>query len=757
MIAKVSIDRRSSSIASLYDYNVPTELTSEINVGASVFVPFGYDQVFGYVVELSGETKEGLKDIVDIVNDANQIGDINFKLAEELARDLDSSMANVLSMMQPAFIKGQKQQYLYIEDYNKLDGNLALALNGKSKVLITSSLLPFKKQIQAEIKNGNIVKGYEFFVYGKNKKIKTYSVIDDSMQSTKSRDLVVRYLVDHPGATLDDIRVATNVSSNIVKTLVNLKVLKVTEVVVTRGKTLEKKNKSKYEFSFSEKEIVDYYSEVSQKPFLFFSSNEEFRLHFYIKLISEAELSSKKVIIIYPNALSVEEACLSLKRYLRGYDIISYHSKNTNSENYDSYQKILTGDYDVLIGTPNALLLPIDKVSDMILNDVDDEMYINETYPYLNYKEAAIKKAKLLECKIILESATPVVADYYKTMVGKYYILNNHFESQANADIVDMNKEVLETNDVILSSILKQRLDEAISKKLVSVLICNNVAFATQIKCRKCGKVLKCPNCKVPLVYVKSKDAARCPYCNYEEKMFKSCKCGSTNYISLGFGLEQVEEKLKGMYPEAKIIRADSAFLNSKEKMESLLQGIEEGSIDIIIGTNALTKINKYPNIDLVGLLYVDSFLNANNYSGSEATYNLIAKVSAFPHLVIQTYNPTHYSIVNAINNNYEDYYELELQNRELLEYPPFKDLSIIFIKGDYQEMYHFAFYFKKAVSHSKDIVFLGPTYDYIRKGVKLIIKYNDYEGVNKLFNDSVKHFNSSKVMATLHRYTRGG
>ena len=258
-------------------------------------------------------------------------------------------------------------------------------------------------------------------------------------------------------------------------------------------------------------------------------------------------------------------------------------------------------------------------------------------------------------------------------------------------------------------------------------------------------------------VYVKSKDAARCPYCNYEEKMFKSCKCGSTNYISLGFGLEQVEEKLKGMYPEAKIIRADSAFLNSKEKMESLLQGIEEGSIDIIIGTNALTKINKYPNIDLVGLLYVDSFLNANNYSGSEATYNLIAKVSAFPHLVIQTYNPTHYSIVNAINNNYEDYYELELQNRELLEYPPFKDLSIIFIKGDYQEMYHFAFYFKKAVSHSKDIVFLGPTYDYIRKGVKLIIKYNDYEGVNKLFNDSVKHFNSSKVMATLHRYTRGG
>ena len=757
MIAKVSIDRRSSSIASLYDYNVPLEFLNEIRVGASVFVPFGYDQVFGYVVELVGENKDGLKDIIDIVNDASLIGDINFKLAKELSNDLDCSMANVLSMMQPAFIKGQKQQYLYIEDYNKLDANLALALNGKNKILITSALLPFKKQIQTEIKNGNITKGYEYFVYGKNKKVKVYSVIDDNVQSTKSRDLVVRYLIDHPASTMEDIRVATNVSSNIVKTLVNLKVLKVSEIVVNRSEKQEKKNKSKYDFDFSEKEIIDYYSEVSQKPFLFFANSDDFRLHFYIKIINDAIINNKKVILIYPNALSVEEACLSLKRYLKGYDIISYHSKNTNSENYDAFHKILENDYDVLVGTPNALLLPISNISDMILNDVDDEMYINETYPYLNYKVAAIKKAKLLDCKIILESSTPEINDYYQTMVGKFYILNNHLVNNNSADIVDMNKEVLETNDVIFSNILKDKISDAINNHKVSILICNNVAFATQIKCRKCGKVLKCPDCKVPLVYVKSKDSARCPYCNYEEKMFKSCKCGSTNYISLGFGLEQVEEKLKNMYPNAKIIRADSAFLNSKEKMESLLQGIEEGSIDIIIGTNALTKISKYPNIDLVGLLYVDSFLNANNYSGSELTYNLIAKVSIFPHLVIQTYNPTHYSIVNAINNNYDDYYELELQNRKLLEYPPFKDLSIIFIKGDYQEMYHFAYYFKKAVSHNKDIVVLGPTYDYVRKGVKLVIKYNNYDDAIKLFNDSIKHFNSNKVMATFHRYTRGG
>ena len=757
MIAKVSIDRRSSSIANIYDYNVPEELVDTIDVGASVFVPFGYDQVFGYVIELSGEVKPDLKDIIDVVSEAKLIGDVNFKLAQELSNDLDCSMANVLSMMQPAFIKGQKQQYLYIEDYSLLDANLALALNGKSKVLITNALLPFKKQIQNEIKNGNIIKGYDYFVYGKNKKVKVYSVIDGATQSTKARDLVVRYLLDHPASTMDDIRVATNVSSNIVKTLVNLKVLKVEEVLIKNNEKQEFKNKSRYEFSFSEKELIDYYGEVSQKPFLFFSSNDDFRLHFYIKLISDSIAAGKKVVLIYPNALNVEEGFIKLKRYLKGINIISFHSRNTDSENYDTFQKIIDNSFDVLIGTPNVVLLPFNNVSDIVLNDVDDEMYINETYPYINYKESAITKAKLLEAKIILESKTPIISDYYNASIGKYYILNNHSTTTNQVSIVDMNKELLETNDLVISSDLKNKMDAALSNHKISMLICNNVAFATQIKCRKCGKVLKCPDCKVPLVYVKSKDSARCPYCNYEEKMFKSCKCGSTNYISFGFGLEQVEERLKGMYPEAKIIRADSAYLNSKEKMSLLLQAIEEGSVDFIIGTNALTKIGNYENIDVVGLLYVDSFLNANNYSGSEATYNLIAKVTNFKNIVIQTYNPTHYSIINAINNNYDDYYELELQNRKLLDYPPFKELSIIFIKGDYQEMYHFAYYFKKAISHSNDCVVLGPTYDYVHKGVKLVIKYERYDYTIKIFNDAVKHFNSSKVVATFHRYTRGG
>ena len=757
MIAKVSIDRKISSIANDYDYNVPSHLVDEINIGSSVFVPFGHDKVFGYVLELSGEERDGLKDIIDCVSDGKLIGSTNFKLASELSKDLNCSMGNILGLMQPSFIKGQKQQYLYVEEYSKLDANLALALNGKSKILITSALEPFKKQIVNEIKKGNITKGYEYFVYGKNKKVKVYSVIDNLPQSTKARNLVINYLTDHPKATLDDIKVSTNASSSVVKALVKSKAIKEEEIIINQVINEEKKNLSRYEFSFTEQDLVSYYDNVSSKPFLLFSSNDEFELHFYIKIISDSAKENKKVVLIYPNALSVEEAYLRIKRYLRGYDIITYHSKNTNSENFDTFNKIINNTFDVLIGTPQALLLPFSDINAMILNDTDDEMYINETYPYVNYKEAAIKKAKLLSSKIILASNTPTISDYYLASIGKYDLLNNHKQHQNDCKVIDMTEEVLETNDMIISSSLDNAIKETLNKGKISLLICNNVAFATQIKCRKCGKVLKCPHCNVPLVYIKSKDVAKCNYCNYEEKMFRSCKCGSTNYISLGFGLEQVSEKLKEKYPSARIIQANSALINSKEKMEDLIQKIEENEVDIIIGTNALTKMTKYDNMDLVGLLYVDSYLNMNNYLGGEATYNLIARASIYPHMIIQTYNPKHYAILNGINNNYDDYYKMELETRKMLEYPPFKELSIVLVKGEYSQLFHFGYYFKKAIPHNKEIVVLGPIYDYQMKGVKLVIKHNDNASVVKMVNDVIKHFDNPKIMCSYHRYTRGG
>ena len=756
MIAKVSIDKKTSSITNVYDYNVPASLVENVSIGTSVFVPFGYDQVFGYVVEVVKEDKDGLKDIIDVVSASNQIGDINFKLATILSKDLNCTMANILGMMQPSFLKGQKQQYLYINDYDSLDASIAVALNGKEKVLITSALDPFKKQIANEIKKGNIDKGYEYYVYGKNKKVKVYSVIDGSIQPTKARTLVVSYLMEHPASTLEDIKIATNVGSSVVKTLLKNHILKVEEIIESRSVTGEKKNISRYEFSFSEQEQIDYYQLSSSKPFLLFSNNQEFDTNFMLKLIFNNLEKNQKTIIIYPNALSIEEAYINLKRNSRNLDIITYHSRNTNSDNYDAFNKILDN-YDLLIGTPQAILLPIKNIGDMILNDTDDEMYINETYPYINYKEAAIKKASLLNAKVVLASASPSISDYYKASTGVYNLLTIHSNEKVDAKIVDMNTELLETNDLIISNDLNNKILSALERQKISLLICNNVAFATQIKCRKCGKVLKCPKCGVTLSYIKSKDIAKCNYCNYEEKMFRTCKCGSTNFISLGFGLERVEERVKSLYKDARVIKVDSTYLNSKEKMENLIQMIEESSVDIIVGTNALTKLAKYDNMEVVGLLYVDSYLNMNNYLGAEYTYNLIARVANYPSMVIQTYYPTHYAITSGVNNNYEDYYEAEIKNRELLDYPPFKEFSMILLKGEYSELFHFAYYFKKAISHNELVSVLGPIYDYHYKGVKLIIKHHDNDGVIKIMNDVIKHFDNPKIMCSYHRYTRGG
>ena len=757
MFAKVSIDRRSSNIAFEYDYNVPNELIDSIEVGSSVFVPFGYDQVFGYVIELCGEEKDNLKDIIDIVNDAKVIGKTNFNLAKELSTSLNCSMANILSLMEPSFIKGQKQQYLYIEDYNKLDANLALALNGKSKVLIDNKLEPFRKQITNEIKNGNITKGYEYFVYGKNKKVKLYKVLSDFPQKTRARFLVINYLKDHPLSTLEDIKVATNVSKNVIDKLIENGSVGFIEKVVTNAVEGIRKNVSRYIFSFEEQNIIDYYDPNAQKPYLLFCNNQDFELNFILKIISDNYSLGKKTVLIYPNALSVEEEAIKLKRYLRNYDIVTYHSKNNNSDNYETFSKVLNNNYDVLLATPQGLMLAIDNVKTIIIGDCDDEMYINESYPYISYKEVAILKAKAINASLIFASASPSISDYYLASIGKYKLLANHQIHNNNYNIVDMNIEAIEANDVVFSNAVKEGISNCLESKKIALLICNNVAFSTQIKCRKCGRVLKCPNCNLPLVYIKKKDIAKCNYCSYEEKMYRVCKCGSTNYISLGFGIEQVVEKIKNLYPSARVIEASSAMLANNDKMENLLQKIEENEVDIIVGTNALTKLTKYDNMDFVGLLYVDSYLNMNNYLGSEYTYNLLAKVASYPNVVIQTYNPTHYAIINGAINNYDDYYKMEIDNRKMLDYPPFKELSMLLIKGEYSELFHFGYYFKKAISHNIEVAVLGPIYDYHLKGVKMMIKHNDNEGVIKIVNDVIKHFDNSKVLCSYHRYTRGG
>ena len=264
---------------------------------------------------------------------------------------------------------------------------------------------------------------------------------------------------------------------------------------------------------------------------------------------------------------------------------------------------------------------------------------------------------------------------------------------------------------------------------------------------------MRCPNCKIPLVLHKEKNLARCNYCDYKIDQYSICeKCGSSNINTFGFGLEKVKEVITQYFPNKTILQVDSDILTKTDDYEKAIIDIEDGNVDIIIGTNILNKrINNY-NIGLVCILSADRLLNSNDYRANEYTYNNIAKLINYDNLIIQTYYPNNEIIKYASTGDFDSYYEKEIERRKELQYFPFFEVNRITIQGEYKEKYHFANYFKKVYSRVVQGSVLGPVYDSKIKGIKLLLKHNDYEKVIKVYDDTKQAFREQKLLVSFER-----
>lgn len=759
MLAKVVISLKTDVLNDTYTYCIPKELEDYIFIGSRVVVSFGFNDVLGYVIEIN-ETSDfngNLKEIKEVLDLDKELTNDQIELAKKMSIDLNISLATSLDLMMPNYLKGQKKKYLYINDYNKISADLAILFNGKNKVMIDDKILQNFNKIKKEIINNNITLGYDLYSYGKTKKNKRYILLNDKMQKSQARQRVVNFLKEYPNTFEEDLILSTNTTQSLIRTMAKENIIHYEEVfqVVKKNKPESKKI---IDFSFDQRQLIDKYNETNNKPYLLFSNDETFKINFYVDLIQRAVSCNKHIVIVTPNVLLCEEIKNQLQSILLDYRIVSYHSRKPRYINYDTYINTRYDNYNCLVTTMMGIFLPFNNVSAFVCVNEEDSSYINSVYPYYSAIEVLKTRSKLLGSKLIFATSTPSISTFYKARTLEYYTLEMNVKHKQNeVYIVDMKDEILEENNLVLSKIVKEKVQEAMNEKKTSLLIVNNKAFSTQIKCHECGKTLMCPKCHIPLTLYQNKGVAKCNYCDYKTETYMHCSCGSTNFISLGFGLEKVEQEVKSTFPNAKILQVDSDYIKSIEDYNNVINVLEEGSADIIIGTNVLTKTLKYDNIKVVALLYVDSYLNMNDYRGSEYTFNLINKIINHPISIIQTYHKGHYAIKNAVLNDYESYFKEEIENRELLSYEPFYELNKIIIKGLYDKLFHFANYFKKALSKINDIKILGPTYDYRLQGVRLVIKHNQYTKVVSILNDAIKNFNEPKISITFVRNTKGG
>jgi len=412
----------------------------------------------------------------------------------------------------------------------------------------------------------------------------------------------------------------------------------------------------------------------------------------YIQLIDEIIKSGKQVLYLLPEIALTTQAIVRLQKVF-GDKVGVYHSRQNESERVEIWNRVLNkekaNNYPLVLGARSSLFLPFTNLGLIIIDEEHDFSYKqNEPAPRYHARDAAIYLAFQHKAKVVLGTATPSIESYYNAQVNKYglALIKNRFGSSIlpQTTIVDMKKYRKEKN---LHSYFSYELIEAIAenleKKKQVILFQNRRGFSPMLECKSCAHIPQCINCDVSLTYHKAVNILRCHYCGYSTPPPQVCaKCGGTEVLMKGAGTEKIEEELQVFFQDAKIARMDLDTTRSKYAFQQIIYEFEEGNIDILVGTQMVSKGLDFANVGLVGVINADSLLHYPNFRSFERCYQLLIQVSGragrgvdIGSVIIQTANPENKVIQQVLNNNYPLFYESQIEERKNFNYPPFSKL----------------------------------------------------------------------------------
>ena len=450
----------------------------------------------------------------------------------------------------------------------------------------------------------------------------------------------------------------------------------------------------------------------------------------------------------------IPEIALTYQTLLRFYkrfgDRVSViNSTLSMGEKYDQTERAKRGELDVMIGPRSALFTPFPNLGVIIIDEEHENSYKSESMPKYHARETAMQIASLKGASVVLGSATPSLEASYRAERGEYkrYLLKKRLTGGTLPQVytVDLREELKEGNRSIFSRKLKTLMEQRLAAGEQSILFLNRRGYAGFISCRACGHVMKCPHCDVSLSEHRN-GMLICHYCGHEEKRPPLCpSCGSRYLLGFRAGTEQIEEAVYREFPGARVLRMDADSTRSKESYEKILSAFADGKADILVGTQMIVKGHDFPNVTLVGILAADMSLNQNDYRAGERTFQLLTQAAGRAgrgtrpgEVVIQTYQPEHYSIVHAANQDYEGFYQEEIVYRELLQYPPAAHmLAILAVSGEEAQgsgvLGTFAGMVRERYGNDKSLYIIGPAQAAVARindlyRHTLYLKHPDYE-----------------------------
>ena len=413
----------------------------------------------------------------------------------------------------------------------------------------------------------------------------------------------------------------------------------------------------------------------------------------YMQAMADVLENGKSVIVLVPEiSLTPQTASRFVGRF--GDRVALLHSRLSDGERYDQWHRIQKGEADIVIGPRSAIFAPVPKLGMLIIDEEHSDSYKSDTAPRYHAREVAQKRSELANCLVLLGSATPSLESFHRTRNGSYRLLNlpdRVFDRKMpDVHIVDMRNELKKGNRTIFSELLRSSIEERLVRREQIILFLNRRGHSTYVFCRTCGYVERCDNCSISLTYHRETQQLVCHHCGSKRPTQQACpQCSSDAIRFFGAGTEAVEQEVHKWYPKARVKRFDADSTARKNAHQQILEEFEQQKIDILIGTQMVSKGLDFPNVTLVGVIAADTALNLPDFRASEQTFSLLTQVAGRSGradlegvVVIQTYMPEHYSIEAAQKHDYLDFYAQEIVARGALRYPPFAHVATLLLRG---------------------------------------------------------------------------
>ena len=642
MYANIIIDISHEKLDRTFQYRIPENLLDQIHPGTPVEIPFGRSnrKIRGYVVEVTEEPEfapERIKPVSHVIREGIPIEGQLIALAAWMRENFGGTMNQALKTVLPVKQKTTEKEQRLI--WLKPDPTTAKSLLGE---------------------------------------------LQRKHQTARAR--LLEALLEQSPLPYETVTQKLNITVSVIRAMQERELIRVESIRSWRNPLDQmKKQGTVVTLNPAQQQIVtgieNGWRSGDERPCLIHGVTGSGKTEVYMELIKSVLREGKQAIVLIP------EIALTFQTVLRFYNhfgerVSILNSRMSPGERSDQFERTKRGLLDVMIGPRSALFTPFPNLGVIIIDEEHEAAYKSETVPRYHARETAIARGMLCGAHVVLGSATPSVESYDRAQQGQYRLFEMKERVSARplptVYTVDLREELRNGNRSILSDRLRKLMTDRLEKKEQIMLFLNRRGVAGFVSCRSCGEVIKCPHCDVSL-NLHNDGKLVCHYCGYQQPMVKKCpSCGSSYVGGFKAGTQKIEQYVRHQFPSARVLRMDLDTTRKKGGYESILSAFSNQEADILIGTQMIVKGHDFPNVTLVGILAADLSLHISDYRAPERTFQLLTQAAGRAgrgcrqgEVVIQTYQPEHYSIVTAAAQDYEAFFQQEIFFREMLHYPP--------------------------------------------------------------------------------------